>query len=110
MSRSNPIEQTKNPCTRWHEWAGGDNGGMFGYYDKEKKAMVEVAGKFTFIVLDELSCVKGWHDASDSGISSNEVRDTKSEPLVVKAFKGGVLAEGLYAQIRDRIKIGRAHV
>jgi len=100
MSRSNPTDNSPNPTTRWFEWDGG-NGGVR-YYDKEAKKNVEV-GDFTFILLDEMSTVKGWHDPSDSGIYSNEVRDTKQETLLVKSFKGGVLGEGLYAQIRDRI-------
>jgi len=104
MSRSNPTsEKQANPSTRWHEWEGGRDGGLISYYNKDTKAKVQVKLPFAFIVLDELSCVKGWHDASDSGISSNEVRDTKSEPLVVKSFKGGLLAEGFYSAIRDRI-------
>jgi hypothetical protein len=110
MSRSNPTtEKQKNPCTRWHEWSGGNSGGMMGYYDREQKKMVEVTGKFAFIVLDELATIKGWHDASDSGISANEVRDTKSETLVVRAFKGGELASGFYSTIRDRITSQGGH-
>jgi len=110
MSRSNPTsEKQANPSTRWHEWEGGRDGGHISFYNKDTKAKVAVKLPFAFIVLDELSCVKGWHDASDSGISSNEVRDTKSEPLVVKSFKGGLLAEGFYSAIRDRIMSQGGH-
>ena len=101
MSRSNPTDNTPNPCTRWYEWDGA-NGGVR-YYDKEAKKNIPVPDSFVFILLDELGTIKGWHDASDSGIYSNEVRDTKQETLLVKSFKGGVLAEGLYANIRDRV-------
>jgi len=103
MSRSNPTETSSNPCTRWFEWAGGSDGGVVRYYDKDAAATVNVGEKFTFLLLDELASVKGWHDASDSGIYSNEVRDTRQDVLVVKSFKGGELASGLYAQIRDRV-------
>ena len=109
MSRSNPVNNEPNPSTRWFEWSG--ELGEVRYFDKAAKSLKE--GKtganitcklpFTFILLDELSTIKGWHDASDSGIYSNEVRDTRSETLVVKAFKGGILAEGFYSQIRDRV-------
>ena len=107
MSRSNPNDNSPNPATRWHNWNGGS--GIVEYYDKEAKETVEVGDKFTFILLDQLSVVKGWHDTSDSGITSNEVKDTKAETMVVKAFKGGILAEGLYANIRDRIKAVGGH-
>lgn len=103
MSRSNPTETSSSPCTRWFEWAGGSDGGIVRYYDKEAGKQVDVGEKFAFLLLDELACVKGWHDASDSGIYSNEVRDTRQDVLVVKSFKGGELASGLYAQIRDRV-------
>lgn len=103
MSRSNPTETSSNPCTRWFEWAGGSDGGVVRYYDKEAAKSVNVGNKFSFLLLDELASVKGWHDASDSGIYSNEVRDTRQDVLVVKSFKGGELASGLYAQIRDRV-------
>lgn len=103
MSRSNPTETSSNPCTRWFEWAGGADGGFVRYYDKDSEKSVNVGEKFTFLLLDELACVKGWHDPSDSGIYSNEVRDTRQDVLVVKSFKGGELASGLYAQIRDRV-------
>jgi hypothetical protein len=103
MSRSNPTEGSKNPSRRWFEYAGGNDGGVVRYYDKEKAEQVVVGNKFQFILLDQLSTVKGWHDASDSGIYANEVRDTKQDTLVVRSFQGGVLAEGFYANIRDRI-------
>lgn len=110
MSRSNPTDQTPNPSQRWFEWDGSN--GEIRYYDKNAKSLKDptklgqnIVSKlpFGFIMLDETSTVKGWHDPSDSGIFSNEVRDTRTDVMVVKSFKGGILAEGLYSQIRDRI-------
>lgn len=89
------------------EWSGSD--GVLRYYDKATKQNVDVGNNFTFIVLDQLASIMGWNDASESGIYSNEVKDTRSQPLTVKAFKGGVLAEGLYANIRNRIKDAGGH-
>jgi len=102
MSRSNPHENgTPNPATRWFEWNGEH--GTVRYYDKEKKENVEVGSDFTFILLDRLGTVGGWHDPSQSAIYANEVKDTRQDVLIVKAFKGGVLAEGLYKDIKDRV-------
>jgi len=101
MSRSNPKQTTQHICRRWLEWSGKK--GSLSYWDTETAARVDLGDKLTFLLLDETSSVRGWHDASGSGIYSNEVRDTREQPLVVKAFKGGVLAEGLYAEIRDRV-------
>lgn len=108
MSRSNPTEVTRNPSRRWFSFASGADGGFVRYYDKEAEKNVALGdatsgGKFQFILLDELATVQGWHDPSESGIFANEVRDTRQDTLVVKSFKGGELASGLYAGIKDRI-------
>mgnify|MGYP001616162452 FL=1 len=101
MSRSNPSEHAANPSTRWFEWNGET--GTVRYYDRDAKVNIDVGTNFSFVLLDELGSVRGWHDPSQSGIYSNEVRDTREHVLIVKAFKGGTLAEGLYAAIKDRV-------
>lgn len=81
--------------------------GNLRYFDKsigEKGENVALPDGFAFLLLDQLATIKGWHDASESGIFSNEVRDTKSDQFVVKAFKGGPLIDGFYAQIKDRVR------
>lgn len=103
MSRSNPTDGIRNPATRWFEWAGGSDGGFVRWYDKDAKQNVPVEGAFGFLLLDELSTVKGWHEPSESSIYANEVRDTRQDALVVRSFKGGELASGIYTTIRDRI-------
>lgn len=101
MSRSNPHVNDPNPAVRWFEWNGEH--GKVRYYDKDAKVNVDVPLPFSFLLLDELASVRGWHDASDSGIYSNEVKDTRTDTFVVKSFKGGSLAEGLYKDIKDRV-------
>lgn len=102
MSRSNPNENASpNPAVRWFEWNGET--GTVRYYDKDAKKNVEVGSDFTFLLLDELGSVRGWHDPSESGIYSNEVKDTRQDALIVKSFKGGTLAEGIYRDIKDRV-------
>lgn len=101
MSRSNPHDSAPNPAVRWFEWNGEH--GVVRYYDKDARANVDVGSDFTFVLLDELASVRGWDDASGSGIYSNEVRDTRQDVLVVKSFKGGPLAEGFYKDIKDRV-------
>jgi hypothetical protein len=101
MSRSNPHVNAPNPAVRWFEWNGEH--GTVRYFDKDAKKNIDVPLPFTFLLLDELASVRGWHDASDSGIYSNEVKDTRTDILVVKSFKGGSLAEGIYKDIKDRV-------
>jgi hypothetical protein len=102
MSRSNPTINNPNPSTRWFEIKADSDKPRIQYYDREKEANVVVKPPFTFILLDELSTMTGFHDQSQSGIYANEVRDTRAEPFVVKAFKGGILASGFYANIKDK--------
>lgn len=102
MSRSNPTENgTPNPAVRWFEWNG--EAGAVRYYDKDQKKNIDCGSDFKFLLLDQLGSVRGWHEASESGIYSNEVKDTRADVLLVKAFKGGTLAEGLYKEIKDRV-------
>lgn len=111
MSRSAPDTKVQNPAVHFFEWAGADDGGYCSYYSKSVNnpktgkpgANVKVPLPFTFLVLDELATVKGWDDANDCGIYSNEVRDTRSEVMVVKSHKGGIIASGLYADVRDKV-------
>lgn len=110
MSRTAPVTKAQNPATRFYEWAGGSDGGVFTHYDKNIKGADDKLGAnvitrlpFAFIVLDELSTIRGWCDATESGIFANEVRDTVAEPFVVKSFDGPVIAEGFYRDIRDRV-------
>jgi hypothetical protein len=107
MSRSNPTDNAPHPCSRWIEWSGTE--GEFNYYDKEAKNKVSLGNNLTFILLDQLSTIKGWHDASDSGIYCNEVRDITQDVMVVKSFKGGVLADGFYKSIRDKVIASGGH-
>ena len=109
MSRSNPSEGARNPSTRWFTWAGGGDQGFVEWYDKDAKSNRRVDGAFTFLLLDQLSTVKGWHDPSQSGIYANEVKDTRQEVLVVRAFKGGELCSGIYKSIKDSIVAKGGH-
>lgn len=107
MSRSNPNDQSPNPATRWFEWSGEK--GIVRYYDKDAKQTIEVGADLTFMLLDQLASVRGWHEPSQSGIYSNEVKDTRADVLVVKAFKEGILAQGLYKDIKDRVNSVGGH-
>lgn len=98
---------SKNPATKFLDWKSDQKG--FSYYDKGSAKNVEVPLPFKFVFLDELSTVKGWNDASSSGIFANEVKYLSKEPMTVKAFKGGVLAQGLYNEIKDRVKNAGGH-
>lgn len=98
MSRSNPTEQLKNPAFPFFEWDGVDGG--FSYYDKETKTDIQVPYPFTFMVLDILYTVKGYHKPSKTGYYSNEIRiqNYETDKFVVKS-KAGVEFSGTWNEI-----------
>ena len=75
----------------------------FSHYDKAAGENVSVELPLKFVFLQHYHTVKGWNDASQSGIWSNEVYYIGSEPMTVRAFKGGVIAEGIYKEIKPAI-------
>jgi hypothetical protein len=83
------------------EWKGKD--GHLEFYDKAKKEAVNIPLPFKFILLDRTATVRGYNNRLKSGIYSNEVRDTRSDRLVVKLFSGGIVAEGVWADIKDKV-------
>lgn len=103
MGRINPNQNDLpiNPAKIFAEWNGDK--GEFYYYDKEEKKKVSLPG-FTFIILAEMTTIKGFDEANECGIYSNEVKDQFKDKLKVKSFKGGLIAEGIYEDIKDSIK------
>lgn len=107
MSLSRPNENAPNPAVRWFDWHG--ERGVVCYYDKDEKKTIDVPLPFFGIVLDQLSAVRGWDDSTKSGIFSNAVRDTREEVMTVKSFKGGIIAEGRYKQIKAQVNAAGGH-
>ena len=111
MSTSNRrqafAQPQANPSTKFLDWKSNDK--CFEYYDKENQEKVSVALPFKFLVLDELHTIKGWNDASSSGIFSNEVKFISKEVMTVKPFKGNEIAKGLYKDIKEKIVAAGGH-
>ena len=94
--------KTSNPATKFLQWKSNDK--CFAYYDKEKGENVQVPLPFKFQFLEHFSTIKGWNDASETGIYSNEIMFTSKEELDVKTFKGVEIAKGLYKDIRSKVR------
>jgi len=109
MSRSNNTD-LKSPAKKFFEWNGGDGG--FRYFDKTlgeadasgkpKGANVQVPYPFRFLVLDQLTTIRGFSDADQSGFWSNEIRDVKSDLLTVRTKKG-IEMTGTYEQVKEKL-------
>ena len=96
-----------NPATKFIDWKSNDK--QFSYYDKELKDDVGIPLPFKFLVLDEMHAVKGWNDATKSGIFSNEVKFISKETMTVKPFKGNEIAKGFYKDIKEKIVAAGGH-
>lgn len=96
-----------NPATKFIDWKSNDK--CFEYYDKEKQEKVQIPLPFKFLTLDELHSIKGWNDASQSGIYSNEVKYISKETITVKPFKGNEIFKGLYKDGKEKIQSNGGH-
>lgn len=101
MSRSNPTERLINPAKLFFTWSDG----KFNYYDRDKKQSVKCSLPFSFMVLDELTTIKGYNSKEKAGYYSNEVRDIEKEVLTVKLNKERITS-GLYKEFIDT-KLGK---
>lgn len=101
ISHNTETSKSSNPTSKYLDWKSNDK--SFDYYDKNVGEKVKVGLPLKFVFLQHYHTVKGWNDASESGIYSNEVFYIGSEPMTVRAFKGGVIAEGLYKDIKPDI-------
>lgn len=103
MSRADEFKnQNPNPCGLFLNW--NSNEGCFQYWDKENEQNVALKAPFKFLFLKQLHTVKGWSNSSESGIYSNEVDKIGEEKMNVRSFKGGQIAEGLWKDIKSRVK------
>ena len=109
MSNRRQAFQTpqSNPATKFIDWKSNDK--CFSYYDKETSSNIQIPLPFKFLVLDEMHCIKGWNDATQSAIFSNEVKFIGTETMVVKPFKGNEIAKGLYKDIKEKVKASGGH-
>jgi len=108
MSLSNP-RISSNPTKKYFNWQGSE--GKLVYWDKEAKKNIEVKLPVNFIVLDQLTTIKGFSDSYQGSFGSNEVRSAKDNLKVVcygKNNKGEKqvynIAEGSYEAIKDKLK------
>jgi hypothetical protein len=102
MSRKSEFAGSyEKPAQMYLEWSSDEK--CFKYWDNVEKENKLVQLPLTFLVLKEFHAVKGWHDKSQSGIYSNEVKNISQEQIEVKSFKGGTLAKGIYKDIKEII-------
>ena len=101
MSRRSEVASSyEKPAEMYLEWKSDDK--SFSYYDKSQGKNITVdPGKFLFLM--DRSTIKGWSEADQSGIYSNEVKNLSTDDLNVRTFSGKAIASGKYADIKEAI-------
>lgn len=104
MSRTSRRGGTSSPIKKYLQFSGST--GEFSFYNKDTKER-EVLDELEIIVLDVRSSVTGYNSTSKAQITSNMVAETGKEPMKVISWKDGKatdIAEGLYKEIKDKVK------
>lgn len=109
MSRADELRSNDNPVKAYLKWKSNEK--KFEAYNRESKtsSLIDLPVSLTF--LKTSSIIKGWSDANECGIYSNQVTSTQNEILTVRA--GDVkIASGLYRDIKDVVKAagGKYHL
>ena len=96
-----PEQKSTNPTSKFLEWKS--NNKSFSFYNKELKQNEEVKLPLTFLVLEEYHTIKGFSDADQTGIYSNEILQISAEEFEVKTFKGRIISKGTYSDIKGAV-------
>ena len=87
---------SSNPATKFLEW--DTQSGDWKYWDKEASTEKHLPISTAFIVLDQLNTVKGFSEAKQTGLWSNEVRGI-GDKLTVRN-KDGMVATGTWSDVK----------
>jgi hypothetical protein len=98
---SSEVKTSSNPTSRYMEWKSNDQ--AFEFYDKNVGQKIKVELPMKFLFLQHYHTVRGYSEASNSGIYANEVFYIGSEPMAVRSHKGGLIVEGLYKDIKSQV-------
>lgn len=94
------LENIQNPVEYRVTWSGSK--GLWVVYDTESKEKYEMA-EISFIPLEVLNTVKGWDGKTETGIYSNEIKNTKTQEFNVRSGNG-TICQGLWNDIKFEVK------
>lgn len=100
-------EGPKNPAVYFASWKSTEEG--FVHYDKVNKTNIVIPLPFTFIPLAKAVCIKGYNEPKKTSYISNEVKDPKKDPFVIRAYnnvtkKSSIAFTGLWESISEAVK------
>lgn len=104
MARADEYQgSVTSPVRKYISWDSDNK--CFKYWDKEAKKNELIKLPFKFIYLTQRATIKGFNEASSSGIYSNEINffDLAKEELDVRTFGKKSIAKGIYSKIKGEI-------
>lgn len=101
FAHTNESPKSSNPTTKYLAWKSVEK--QFSYYDKASGDNIAIDLPLRFVFLQHYHTIKGWNDATQTGIYSNEVFYIGKENLSVQTFKGKKIASGLYKDIKPDV-------
>ena len=101
FAHTNESRKSSNPTTKYLAWKSVEK--RFSYYDKASGDNIAVELPLRFVFIQHYHTIKGWNDATQTGIYSNEVFYIGREELSVQTFKGKKIASGLYKDIKTDV-------
>lgn len=97
--------QLSNPVKRYLSWDSDNK--CFRYYDKDIKQNIQVKLPLQFVVLKQMTTIKGFSEKDGCGIYSNELPLAllKKKEFHVKTMKGRTLVTGTYEKIKADLAV-----
>lgn len=97
--------QLSNPVKKYLTWDSDNK--CFKHYNKEIKQNISVKLPLSFIVLKQMTTIKGFSEKDGCGIYANELplNQLKTKEFNVKTLKGRSLVSGTYEKIKADLAV-----
>lgn len=93
------VDAPRHPSLSWANWKSD----KFQAWNRDTQTEEEIKLPESFIIVAEWWSVKGY--LGDKGwVWSNEVYSFAKEPLTIRSNNGEILYEGLWSEIKDKVK------
>lgn len=99
------VGQLSNPVKKYLTWDSDNK--CFKHYNKEIKQNIQVKLPMNFVVLKQMTTIKGFSEKDGCGIYSNELplNQLKTKEFNVKTMKGRTLVSGTYEKIKGDLAV-----
>lgn len=92
-------DKPRHPSSSWANWKNG----KFIAWNRDKQEEEEITLPKEFVVIAESYSIKGFLQ-DKGGVWSNEIYSFANDPFTIRANNGEILYEGLWKDIKDKVK------